>query len=71
MIKKLIKGLRWKWHNDQNIQYNDLKEHLNDLNYKIEFLMNQLSYDKPDSELSFLFDKYCSDKGSMYRNNIQ
>ena len=64
ILKKLIKNIRKKWHNDlhheMNVRYHDLNE-------KLMFLINKSSFGKDENELSFLCDMYGSNKGSTYK----
>jgi SAM-dependent methyltransferase len=84
MMKKILKEIRSKWHSDLVVQYNELRNQnnelknqnnvlitqCNDLNYKIMALMKQILPGKPEDELSFLFDMYGSDKGSIHKKTV-
>jgi 23S rRNA U2552 (ribose-2'-O)-methylase RlmE/FtsJ len=67
MVKKLVKRFRKLWHKDLLLEMKEMKRQFNDLNEKTMFLMKQAYNGKPEDELSFLFDFYGSDKGSIYR----
>ncbi|MDR1802938.1 MAG: class I SAM-dependent methyltransferase [Treponema sp.] len=73
-MKALLKKLRTKWHNDINPNINAKDAIVNDkldaINDGLRFLMKHQIPLKQEDELAFLFDRYISDKGSVYRTYV-
>jgi len=67
MLSHIVRIIRKFWHKDISFELKEIEKYLVNLNYKLAFLMekNLVKIQNSELELSLLFDKYYSDKGSI------